>query len=162
MNQYKPKTSNVAKLTDEQIVREANDIVNWFHKDPAGNGGRSFGCDWATMWMIYPEHCMRYRKLQEEMATRHPMSFTVVVSNIGTVHKGYDENVAKGVFDEYVEQSKSGLGRAGGENVSMFGGNVSVLTGDAALVHNDIVHEYSPLDETSWLKHPHAWKEFVG
>jgi hypothetical protein len=46
--------------------------------------------------------------------------FEVVVGNIGTVYTGTDEDEADHVYDEYVEQSQSGRGRAAGEDVTLF------------------------------------------
>lgn len=46
--------------------------------------------------------------------------YAVVVGNIGTVYQGDDFEAAFAAFDEYVEQSKSGAGRAAGESVCLF------------------------------------------
>jgi hypothetical protein len=42
----------------------------------------------------------------------------VIVGNIGTVYDGDDETEANRLFSEYREQSKSGHGRAAGEDVT--------------------------------------------
>lgn len=46
--------------------------------------------------------------------------YEVIVGNIGTVYRGDDESEARRLFDVYVEQSRSGFGRAGGESVTVF------------------------------------------
>lgn len=46
--------------------------------------------------------------------------FEVVCGNIGSVYNGDDKTEADRIFDTYVEQSNSGVGRAGGEDVTMF------------------------------------------
>ena len=46
--------------------------------------------------------------------------YAVVVGNIGTVYQGDDFETAFATYDEYVEQSKSGVGRAAGESVCIF------------------------------------------
>ncbi len=48
------------------------------------------------------------------------MSYSVIVGNIGMVHEGNNEAAAVAVFNHYVRQSKSGHGRAGGEEVVMW------------------------------------------
>lgn len=47
-------------------------------------------------------------------------SYDVVVGNIGTVYSGTDRSLALQKYHEYVAQSKSGRGRAGGESVTLF------------------------------------------
>ena len=47
------------------------------------------------------------------------MRYEVIVGNIGTVYDGNDLAEANRKFDTYVEQSKSGRGRAGGEDVTI-------------------------------------------
>lgn len=47
-------------------------------------------------------------------------TYTVVVGNVGTVHDGWDRQEAEDAFDEYVGQSKSGLGYGGKEDVALF------------------------------------------
>lgn len=46
--------------------------------------------------------------------------YEVVVSNLGSVHKGSDREEAEDVFYEYVEMSKSRRSRASGEDVALF------------------------------------------
>ena len=46
--------------------------------------------------------------------------FEVVVGNIGSVYSGNSLSIALDLFDTYVNQSKSGVGRAGGEFVTLF------------------------------------------
>lgn len=46
--------------------------------------------------------------------------FQVVVGNIGTVINTSDKAKAQHAFNEYVSQSKSGVGRAGGETITLF------------------------------------------
>ena len=46
--------------------------------------------------------------------------FQVVVGNVGTVYAGDDGAEANRLFDVYVDSSKSGVGRAGGEDVYLF------------------------------------------
>jgi hypothetical protein len=43
----------------------------------------------------------------------------VIVGNIGTVYSGGSALEAKRKFTTYVKQSKSGVGRAGGEDVTL-------------------------------------------
>jgi len=46
--------------------------------------------------------------------------FEVICGNIGRVYNGSDKVEAQHYFDEYVTQSKRGVGRAGHETVTMF------------------------------------------
>lgn len=45
------------------------------------------------------------------------IKYSVIVGNVGTVRNGAIWEEAESVFAEYCEQSKSGVGRAGGESV---------------------------------------------
>lgn len=45
--------------------------------------------------------------------------FDVIVGNIGTVRSNANITECERVFAEYVSQSKSGIGRAGGEDVTI-------------------------------------------
>lgn len=45
------------------------------------------------------------------------MRYEVIVGNIGTVYDGPDKAQAESDFEEYVEQSETRSGRAGGEQV---------------------------------------------
>ena len=47
-------------------------------------------------------------------------TYTVIVGNIGRVYFGNDKEEAKKEYDEYVNISKQGQGRAGGESVTLF------------------------------------------
>lgn len=46
--------------------------------------------------------------------------YQVQAGNVGTVCDGQDENEARRIYSEYVETSKSGAGRVGGESVTLF------------------------------------------
>jgi len=41
----------------------------------------------------------------------------IIVGNVGTVYSGSDDELAAAKYKIYVESSKSGRGRAGGEDV---------------------------------------------
>lgn len=43
--------------------------------------------------------------------------YTVIVGNIGTVYSGYDYELAKSSYDDYVAEAKRPYGRAAGESV---------------------------------------------
>ncbi len=58
-------------------------------------------------------------------------NYEVVVGNIGSVHQGHNRRKAETIFKTYVEQSKDGYGRAGGEQVTLF-------------QNDDIAKEYNP------------------
>lgn len=45
--------------------------------------------------------------------------YEVIVGNIGSVYSGGNFMIASAKFAEYVKQSKSNVGRAGGENVTL-------------------------------------------
>jgi hypothetical protein len=47
-------------------------------------------------------------------------TWELVINNIGAVYRGDDEAKARGEFDEYVQKSKEGEGRAAGEAVMLF------------------------------------------
>lgn len=58
--------------------------------------------------------------------------YAVIVSNIGTVYEG-EEAVARQCFSFYKEQSQTGVGRAGDEDVTL-------------LFNDEIIEEYfSPI-----------------
>lgn len=63
-----------------------------------------------------------YENMPPEYRLPSKKTYTVVASNIGTVHEGSDRGEAEDVFDEYVGQSKSGLGYGGKEDVALFEG----------------------------------------
>lgn len=46
--------------------------------------------------------------------------YTVHVGNVGQVHSGTDPIEARKHYDEYVAISRRGIGRAGGEQVTLF------------------------------------------
>jgi len=46
--------------------------------------------------------------------------FQVIVGNIGMVHQSLDYDEAVKHYAEYIEQSRSGVGRAGGESVTLW------------------------------------------
>lgn len=46
--------------------------------------------------------------------------YEVIVGNVGLVFTGADERTARQEFSDYVRISKSGAGRAGGEDVYLF------------------------------------------
>jgi len=48
------------------------------------------------------------------------MRYEVFVGSVGSVYTGDDQEEAERTFEDYVEQSKSGYGRAGGEDVTLF------------------------------------------
>lgn len=50
------------------------------------------------------------------------MSFEVMVGNIGSVYYGFDKREAWKHYREYVAQSKSSVGRAAGESVTILSG----------------------------------------
>jgi hypothetical protein len=58
-------------------------------------------------------------------------TFEVVVGNVGTVYAGQDEAKAKKEYDNYLEISKKGVGRAGNEEVLYF-------------VDGDLIKEHQP------------------
>jgi hypothetical protein len=62
-------------------------------------------------------------------------TFEVIVGNIGTVYSGPDAIEAENHYAEYIDQSKSGVGRAGGEEVYM-------------MIDNEIDREYRPIVAT--------------
>lgn len=67
----------------------------------------------ALEWMEYEDY-IRERERRMRTTVRH----RVIVGNIGAVYFGGLKG-ANRVFQEYVEQSKSGYGRAAGENVTL-------------------------------------------
>lgn len=54
------------------------------------------------------------------------MTFEVIVGNVGSVYRGASRIQANRKFREYVEQSRSFVGRAGGETVSLLADDVLV------------------------------------
>ena len=49
-------------------------------------------------------------------------AYQVIVGNIGTVYEGKDIIEAVQTYDDYKQQSESGIGRAGGETVTLMDG----------------------------------------
>lgn len=47
------------------------------------------------------------------------MKYEITVGNIGTVYVGFNKITALDTFQEYVSRSKTNVGRAGGESVTM-------------------------------------------
>jgi hypothetical protein len=67
------------------------------------------------------------------------MRYQVIVGNIGTVYDGTSKVNALKDFEEYKEQSESGVGRAGGENVVLFenGEPIKQFTGTLSQQHSE-------------------------
>lgn len=65
-----PNTTPPTLLTLNEICEEGAAIIDWFYTDPAGDGGRDFGCDWPTMRVMYPDHCTRWDELKAEAHIR--------------------------------------------------------------------------------------------
>ncbi len=49
-------------------------------------------------------------------------NYEVIVGNIGTVYSGSDESTARAQFEYYENDSRTGYGRAGGEDVTLLAG----------------------------------------
>ncbi len=47
------------------------------------------------------------------------MHFEVIVGNVGTVYSGYSRQEAERKYDTYAAISRSGVGRAGNEEVTL-------------------------------------------
>lgn len=62
-------------------------------------------------------------------------TYTVIVGNVGTVYDGTDAAVAQTKFHTYIEASKSDVGRASGESVTL-------------MRDGEIVDEYTGIVET--------------
>jgi len=58
--------------------------------------------------------------MSEAGKAKDALDYVVVVGNIGTVYSGTSQSEAIRKYGEYVAQSKSGRGRAGGEDVTLF------------------------------------------
>lgn len=84
-----------------------------------------------------------FKELIDETPHTGPI-FSVIVGNIGTVVQDEtDVTKAQAVYEEYVTQSKSGRGRAGGETVTL-------LVDDAiGSIHHGVndLDDYEPKDE---------------
>jgi hypothetical protein len=68
-----------------------------------------------------------------------PKHSQVVVGNIGTVYSGYNGADARIKYGQYVKLSKLGVGRAGGEQVTMF-------------TDGEIVYEHNPPCQSAYAK----------
>jgi hypothetical protein len=49
----------------------------------------------------------------------HKVRYEVIVGNVGTVYDGFSRSAALAKYRTYVQSSKSGGGRAGGEDVAL-------------------------------------------
>lgn len=73
-------------------------------------------------------------KVMAKVTRKNPRTtYAVLVGNVGTVYQGTNKAEAKKVYNEYVKASKSGIGRAGNEDVRL----LNNYTGD-------IFNEYYP------------------
>lgn len=62
----------VKKMSDYQLQLEGERIIN--HLYYSCKGGTVFGCDWRTMWVLYPELCNRFDALKTEYRSRFPVA----------------------------------------------------------------------------------------
>lgn len=67
--------------------------------------------------------------------------FELIVGNIGTVYSGNSRTEVDKYFAEYVQQSKSGIGRASGENVTLMQNDEPVNEFVGALARNEADNE---------------------
>jgi len=65
------------------------------------------------------------------------MKYTVVIGNIGTVYDGDSEAAARTIYASYVRSAQSGVGRAAGEQVTLFGDGEVVEEHPAASALHD-------------------------
>ena len=75
------------------------------------------GKDLSTGWMCLDggdEVCDTHINMNDQD------TYQVIVGNIGTVYDGDCLEKATATYNEYVEQSQSGTGRAGNEEVTLF------------------------------------------
>lgn len=54
------------------------------------------------------------------MVCAEPMPYQVIVSNVGTVYEGYSSTEAQAAYAEYKAASIDAIGRAAGEDVTLF------------------------------------------
>jgi hypothetical protein len=54
-------------------------------------------------------------------------AYQVVCGNIGTVYDGNNQDLACRTYEDYVSDSKRGIGRAAGEDVCLFRSDGSIL-----------------------------------
>ena len=85
------------------------------------------GASHYTYAEVYePDEEEEYRERVAELESMEEYlpddTYSVHVSNIGTVCSGVTEEEARADFDEYSKQSENGIGRAGGETISLFHG----------------------------------------
>ncbi len=64
--------------------------------------------------------------------------YTVLVGNVGTVHRGNDRPTAEAIYNQYVELSVSGLGRAAFEDVTLLRDGEPMLEHRLHNAHDDI------------------------
>lgn len=53
-------------LTAEQCVEIGDRIINGFYR--LCEGGTEYGCDWPTMWILWPARCRVYKRLSRRVA----------------------------------------------------------------------------------------------
>lgn len=74
---------------------------------------------------LYGASAHKWKRVMSRYPIGHPIarpsksSYQVIVGNVGTVYDGVDESEAEKTYNDYVELSKSGYGRAGNEDVSL-------------------------------------------
>ena len=81
--------------------------------------------------------------------------YEVAVGNVGTVHRGHDAKKAAELYDEWVEESKTGVGRASGEPVYLFDSGVLVQEYWPPEYENEPADERvdsAYADELEWLR----------
>lgn len=104
----KKNTEYVAELQKEwgdrweEILTEAFDGKVWTFEDPAE----------AAAAIQTSKRALEYVEIEEA-------ELEVVVGNVGSVYKGFSSLEADKTYKEYVQQSKSGRGRAAGESVTL-------------------------------------------
>ena len=64
--------------------------------------------------------------------------YTVIVSNIGTVHSSLYKRDAEQVFNDYVVRSREKIGRASGETVTLLYGGEIVCESDGSLYIGEV------------------------
>lgn len=63
-------TTPAAEMSIEEMAVEIYQTIEYFRTAPELDGGRTFGCDWPTMAMLYPELVGRVRDLKAEYRRR--------------------------------------------------------------------------------------------
>lgn len=84
----------------------------WEPGGPGTNGGY-YEVEFLGNWEISPHD-------GKPTMTYGTMYIEVIVGNLGVVHIGSDRMLANSVYDEYVEKSKSGVGKSSGEPVYLW------------------------------------------